>query len=69
MKTYVELHFQATDNGSPPRSSTVDVSVYVLDENDNVPQFEGSPYTVEIKENGPAGEEVHLDRIVLFVLI
>ena len=49
----------ATDSGIPPRSSFVELSVSILDKNDNNPVFDfgGSEYglQVEVKEDAPAG--------------
>jgi RNA:NAD 2'-phosphotransferase (TPT1/KptA family) len=46
----------ATDAGSLPHSSTVTVTVSVLDANDNSPMFEKSSYNVYIKNPTVAGE-------------
>ncbi|CAG5122525.1 unnamed protein product, partial [Candidula unifasciata] len=39
------------DGGSEPRSSSVNITVYVLDENDNQPKFLKELYEFSIKEN------------------
>ena len=39
-----------TDSGIKPRIDTAEVSLLVLDTNDNAPEFEHSPYTVHVVE-------------------
>ena len=39
-----------TDSGLKPRIDTAEVSLLVLDTNDNAPEFEHSPYTVHVVE-------------------
>ena len=41
----------AFDGGTPPRNGTLDVSVVVMDANDNLPIFEFHSYEVKVKEN------------------
>ena len=43
----------AVDNGIPPKSSSAQVFVHVLDANDNDPVFEESSYVFHILENQP----------------
>uniref|UniRef100_UPI00398F28FC protocadherin Fat 4 n=1 Tax=Pristiophorus japonicus TaxID=55135 RepID=UPI00398F28FC len=45
----------ATDKGEPPLSSSMDVTVIVLDVNDNTPVFQQLLYKVEISENTLSG--------------
>lgn len=45
----------AVDGGKPQRSGTLNVSVNVLDSNDNRPIFSQDVYQIAIKENIPAG--------------
>lgn len=45
------LVVQATDRGSSPRSDRATVNVVLLDVNDCSPEFELSPYTVNVQEN------------------
>ncbi|XP_077388954.1 protocadherin alpha-8-like [Festucalex cinctus] len=52
------LFVTAVDGGKPPRSSTLNVTIIVLDSNDNRPTFSRDTYTVEIKENVIVGVSV-----------
>ncbi|XP_067121913.1 cadherin-23-like isoform X2 [Centruroides vittatus] len=45
----------ATDSGVPSRNASALVTIEILDENDNTPQFIDAPYTAEIKEHEPNG--------------
>ncbi|XP_062870736.1 protocadherin alpha-3-like [Trichomycterus rosablanca] len=45
----------AVDEGVPPLSSTVILTVHISDVNDNAPRFSGSFVNVYVKENSPAG--------------
>ncbi|XP_062870804.1 protocadherin alpha-8-like [Trichomycterus rosablanca] len=45
----------AIDEGVPPLSSTVILTVHISDVNDNAPRFSGSFVNVYVKENSPAG--------------
>lgn len=45
------LTVHVKDSGSIPRSSAVNVSIYVQDENDNTPVFDEISYEFNIKEN------------------
>ncbi|MGH0128245.1 UNVERIFIED_CONTAM: hypothetical protein FKN15_011274 [Acipenser sinensis] len=45
----------ATDEGTPPLSSSKVISVHVSDVNDNAPLFPQSPLAVYLKENRPIG--------------
>ncbi|XP_028838513.1 LOW QUALITY PROTEIN: protocadherin alpha-13-like [Denticeps clupeoides] len=48
----------ATDEGSPPLTSSSVVTVRVSDVNDNAPRFPGAAVQVYVKENSPAGAHV-----------
>lgn len=48
----------ATDKGEPPLSSTMDVTMVVLDINDNTPSFSQNIYDIEIEENTLTGTDV-----------
>ena len=48
------LTLQVEDSGSNPQFDTADVSLLVLDTNDNPPEFEHSPYTVNVIEEKPS---------------
>ncbi|XP_048884984.1 protocadherin alpha-4-like [Brienomyrus brachyistius] len=45
----------ATDEGSPPLSSTSFITVHISDINDNPPCFSHLEYSLYLKENSPAG--------------
>eukprot|EP00058_Branchiostoma_floridae_P003781 XP_002589269.1 hypothetical protein BRAFLDRAFT_130073 [Branchiostoma floridae] len=45
------LEVRASDQGTPPRTSDVVVTITVLDENDNEPQFEQQSYAKDVPEN------------------
>ncbi|XP_038157763.1 protocadherin alpha-8-like isoform X25 [Cyprinodon tularosa] len=49
------LFVTAIDGGKPPRSGTLNVSVTVLDINDNRPSFNNEVYQIEMYENVPVG--------------
>nr|XP_046151224.1 protocadherin alpha-7-like isoform X4 [Oncorhynchus gorbuscha] len=48
----------AIDGGNPPRSGTINVTVTILDTNDNRPICGKDIYTVTIQENAPIGTPV-----------
>ncbi|XP_049898385.1 protocadherin alpha-8-like, partial [Epinephelus moara] len=48
----------AVDGGKPPRSGTLNVSIIVLDSNDNRPMFSQEIYQIEIQENVPVGTSI-----------
>ncbi|XP_074505721.1 protocadherin alpha-8-like [Sebastes fasciatus] len=52
------LFVTAVDGGKPPRSGTLNVSIIVLDTNDNRPIFNQDTYQIEIYENVPVGTTV-----------
>uniref|UniRef100_A0A3P8PGU1 Cadherin domain-containing protein n=1 Tax=Astatotilapia calliptera TaxID=8154 RepID=A0A3P8PGU1_ASTCA len=49
------ISITATDEGSPPLSSTSVITVHVSDVNDNKPQFSESVINIYVKENSPVG--------------
>ncbi|XP_063353896.1 protocadherin alpha-8-like isoform X16 [Pelmatolapia mariae] len=49
------ISITATDEGSPPLSSTSVITVRVSDVNDNKPQFSESVINIYVKENSPVG--------------
>uniref|UniRef100_A0A8C1MUD6 FAT atypical cadherin 4 n=1 Tax=Cyprinus carpio TaxID=7962 RepID=A0A8C1MUD6_CYPCA len=49
---------QATDKGEPPLSSSMEVTMMVLDVNDNTPSFSQNIYDIEIEENTLSGTDV-----------
>ncbi|GAB6026551.1 hypothetical protein CHUAL_012969 [Chamberlinius hualienensis] len=57
---YPWLNFtvKATDNGIPPRTGFTNVSIQVLDENDNNPVFAKETYSFHISEDSPVGSIV-----------
>ncbi|XP_058852771.1 protocadherin alpha-2-like isoform X2 [Acipenser ruthenus] len=52
------LVLTAVDGGSPERSGTVDISITVLDSNDNPPVFAKQIYAVSVLENASIGTPV-----------
>ncbi|XP_049764629.1 cadherin-related tumor suppressor-like [Schistocerca cancellata] len=52
-RDYYSLLVTASDGGDPPRSSQVPVTVHVVDENDNAPQFANATFEFRVRENEP----------------
>ncbi|NWU71597.1 PCDC2 protein, partial [Pterocles burchelli] len=50
-----QLVLTAVDGGEPSKSGTAQISVRVVDTNDNPPAFDRSTYTVSLVENSPLG--------------
>ncbi|XP_028271944.1 protocadherin alpha-13-like isoform X14 [Parambassis ranga] len=50
-----KLTLTAVDGGKPPNIGTVEITVNVLDVNDNTPIFSKTLYKARIRENAPAG--------------
>ncbi|XP_034400099.1 protocadherin alpha-8-like [Cyclopterus lumpus] len=57
-KNTLELMVTAVDGGKPQRSGKLNVSIIVLDINDNRPIFSQDTYQIEIYENLPVGTTV-----------
>ena len=57
-KAVHKLVLTAVDGGNPARSGTSEITVIVLDINDNAPQFEIQFYDVSVAENTPVGTTV-----------
>ncbi|XP_041709751.2 protocadherin alpha-7 isoform X2 [Coregonus clupeaformis] len=53
-----KLHLTAIDGGNPPRFGTIEITVDVLDVNDNTPLFTKDVYSVMLNENSPVGTTV-----------
>ncbi|NXI32078.1 PCDGM protein, partial [Sterrhoptilus dennistouni] len=51
----VQLVLTAVDGGSPVRSGMAQITVQVLDVNDNAPIFDRTTYKVKVPENTPVG--------------
>lgn len=51
------LLVQATDKGTPPQSSTMNLTIYITDVNDNAPAFSMTPYEATLDEDTPVGLE------------
>ncbi|XP_064181975.1 protocadherin gamma-C5-like isoform X5 [Anguilla rostrata] len=50
-----KIQMYATDSGSPPLTTQTEITVTILDVNDNPPVFSQPSYTVYVKENGAPG--------------
>ncbi|XP_031698363.1 protocadherin alpha-6-like, partial [Anarrhichthys ocellatus] len=48
----------AVDGGKPPKSGTLNVSIIVLDSNDNRPMFSQEIYQITLHENVPVGTSI-----------
>ncbi|XP_040904750.1 protocadherin alpha-2-like [Toxotes jaculatrix] len=51
----IKLLLTALDGGKPPRSGTLQLTVHVIDVNDNTPTFSNSLYKVRVRENAKPG--------------
>ncbi|XP_025029327.1 protocadherin gamma-B1-like [Python bivittatus] len=53
-----DLILTAVDGGEPIKSGTLQIHIFVLDANDNVPVFSQSVYEINVKENMPKGSTI-----------
>ncbi|XP_060904183.1 protocadherin alpha-3-like [Labrus mixtus] len=53
-----KLLLTAIDGGKPQKSGTLNVTIIVLDSNDNRPMFSQEIYQIEIEENVPVGTSI-----------
>ncbi|XP_036379466.1 protocadherin gamma-C5-like isoform X2 [Megalops cyprinoides] len=53
-----KLVLTAVDGGNPELSGTAEITILVLDNNDNAPQFERAFYEAALNENAPPGTEI-----------
>ncbi|XP_039976466.1 protocadherin alpha-2-like [Xiphias gladius] len=54
-QSVMKLILTAVDGGRPPRSGTLQLTVNVIDVNDNIPTFSKSLYKARVRENSNAG--------------
>ncbi|XP_031443186.1 protocadherin alpha-3-like [Clupea harengus] len=54
-----DITIKATDEGTPPLSSTSVIAISVSDVNDNAPQFSEHVINIYVKENSPVGSIIH----------
>ncbi|XP_061090976.1 protocadherin alpha-2-like [Conger conger] len=57
-QSVVRLTLTAVDGGKPPRSGTLQITVNVIDANDNAPVFSKSLYKVRVYENVAFGTKI-----------
>ncbi|CAL4059672.1 unnamed protein product [Meganyctiphanes norvegica] len=62
--SWLNFTVQATDSGVPARDNVVEVTVQVIDENDNNPVFVNPPANVTLREDAPIGTQVALVQAV-----
>lgn len=53
-----KLTVMAQDHGAPARSSEVNVTIHILDSNDNRPRFLNQTYSFYVSENVPPGRKI-----------
>ena len=63
------LQVSARDRGDPPKSSSARVTVVVLDENDNSPNFDPRQYSATVAENASIGASVLQVRIQIYTIL
>ncbi|XP_018548675.1 protocadherin alpha-2-like [Lates calcarifer] len=54
----IKLILTSVDGGKPPRSGTLQLTINIIDVNDNTPTFSNSLYKVRVKENASLGTVV-----------
>ena len=59
----------ATDFGEPPLSSAANITVRVLDENDETAKFSFDTYTASVLENSPEGKKLFFPRKPAFFFL
>uniref|UniRef100_A0A4W4E823 Cadherin domain-containing protein n=1 Tax=Electrophorus electricus TaxID=8005 RepID=A0A4W4E823_ELEEL len=57
-QSVINLVLTALDGGKPPKSGTLQITINVMDVNDNKPVFSKSLYKVKIKENVSVGTKI-----------
>ncbi|XP_048884520.1 protocadherin alpha-4-like isoform X12 [Brienomyrus brachyistius] len=57
-QSVIQLLLTAVDGGKPPRSGTLQITVNVVDSNDNNPVFSQTLYKVRVSENVPLGTTI-----------
>ncbi|CAG5990901.1 unnamed protein product [Menidia menidia] len=57
-QSVIHLTLTAIDGGSPPKSGSMDITINVLDSNDNPPVFSQSLYKANVKENVKIGTSI-----------
>ncbi|XP_041709853.2 protocadherin alpha-3 isoform X18 [Coregonus clupeaformis] len=57
--SHYNVTIMATDEGTPPLSSTSVITVHVSDVNDNAPRFSEPVINVYVKENSPVGDVIY----------
>lgn len=58
LRSSYKLKVTAKDRGEPPRSTQTEISVKILDENDNSPVFDPKHYSAAVAENASIGAMV-----------
>lgn len=58
MNSMYKLKVTARDRGDPPKSTQTEITVKVLDENDNSPVFDPKQYSASVAENASIGAMV-----------
>lgn len=52
------IYIEASDNGMPPLSSTLKLSIRIKDVNDNAPLFYNNSYVIHVKEDETVGSSI-----------